>query len=656
MATRVCTADGCSQRFSGSRSKRYCSKTCRDREAKRRYRERQSLDVIDPKRVRKGDPYATLEASPELVAALKAKEITQRTAAAAIGVGESMFSEAYATFLFDRAQVAKAAEWERDESVDRELAAGDFDWDGDLDGLDDWLSSAVGGFVSWRTRHFRTPRGPYLTKAFHKVWIKGILRAIVTGGRYMILSPPRHGKSELLVHFVCWLICRNPDIRILWIGGNGDIASDMVGAVKQHLEDNEELRKETLAPGVQWQPAGRRSVAWGTTKLTVANRTVISKAPTLRSVGRGGKILSMDVDLIICDDIEDFDSTLNETSRGQTRSWWFNNVESRKEEHTAWVTIGSRQHPDDLYDYLLDDEEWETTVDAAHDPACGVNPHATDAHIDCMLFPELRTYSWLMGKRATAESQGLLANFEMVYLNDPRPPGMLVYRPEAIDRAKNLNRGIGLDGLPRDEHGQRLAYHLIAGIDPSATGFQAAFLWAWVKSENKLYAIDLNNRKGGGVYQALELMVEWYEAYDCAHFVFEDNNFQKAIGENRDVRDWARSAGVYIEGHQTYGNKNDPIFGVGAMAHLYESDMVDLPWGTEEARARMGIYEHQMLRFVDQAGAMRRTTRKSDVLMASWFPMKVIRRLQKERQAQASTEGEHSFIGMQATELDQAPW
>ena len=657
MATRVCTAEGCSVRYEGHRNRIYCSKTCREREAKRRWRQKSAIDVIDPKRVRKGDPYATLDASPELVAALKDKTIAQRTAAAAIGVAESMFSEAYATFLFDRANIAKAADWTRAESVDRELAAGGFDWDGDLTTLEAWLDQAIDGFVSWRSRHFRTPRGPYLTREFHRVWIKGVLKTIVTGSRYLILSPPRHGKSELLVHFVVWLICRNPDIRILWIGGNSDIASDMVGAVKQNLEDNEALRAETLGPGRSWPPAGRRQVAWGNTKLTVSGRTVISKAPTLRSVGRGGKILSMDVDLIICDDIEDFDSTLNDTSRTQTRSWWFNNVESRKEEHTAWVTIGSRQHPDDLYDYLLSDDEWEVTVDTAHDATCGKDPDVAALHVDCMLFGELRSYRWLASKRRSAESQGLLANFEMVYLNDPRPPGLLVYRQESIDQAKNWGRGIGLEGLPTNpDTGQRLGFHLIGGIDPSATGFQAAFLWAWVKEQNRMYAIDLNNRKGGGVYQALELMVEWFDAYGCQHFVIEDNNFQRAIGENRDVRDWATASGVYLEGHQTYGNKNDPAFGVGAMAHMYEEHMIDLPWGTVEAREKMGIYQHQMIRFVDAAGAMRRTARKSDVLMASWFPMKVIRRLQKERQAQISSNYDPSFADYDVSDLDSAPW
>ena len=43
----------------------------------------------------------------------------------------------------------------------------------------------------------------------------------------MILSPPRHGKTELLIHFAVWRICKNPNIRIMWVGGNEDIANEL---------------------------------------------------------------------------------------------------------------------------------------------------------------------------------------------------------------------------------------------------------------------------------------------------------------------------------------------------------------------------------------------------------------------------------------------
>ena len=660
MSRRTCASDGCANRFDGHANRVYCSKTCRDRENKRRHREKSRAEVVEPKRIRRGDVYATLENSPRLVAALDAGDISQIEAARAIGVSKSAFSEAWATWLFERHQIAASETWVMDPEVEGWYALDEVG-----DDIEGWLDRAVAGFVAWRAAMFLAPNGkPYLTKLFHRVWIRQVLKAIVTGGRHMILSPPRHGKSELLIHFVVWMIARDPHFRAIWIGPNQDIAEDMVGMVKTILEDNEKLRAATLPPGVAWQPAGRNKTAWGVKKLTVANRTRALKAPTLRAVGRGQKILSMDVDLIICDDIEDFDSTINEKSRSDTRNWMFNNVESRKEEHTAWLVIGSRQHPDDLYDYILADDEWSTQVDSAHDPKCIKPSDEYQAHVSCMLFPEVRTYLWLMGKRRTAENQGLLANYEMVYLNDPRPVGLTVFRQESIDACKNHARGLGLEGM-RDavaaitgKDRMDVNYHLIGGLDPSATGYQAAFLWAYVAELNKIYAIDASNRKGGGIYPFLELIVEWNEAYQLKHWLWENNILPESdLLSNPDVRAYCDANDIYLEPHNTQGgNKNDPFFGVGAMHYDYDEHNIDLPWGTEGAREIMKVYERQMIRFVDSANTLRRRNRKTDLLMSSWFPMKAIRRFRKERMATVSVAPELEYVGFDSVDWNEVPW
>ena len=50
--------------------------------------------------------------------------------------------------------------------------------------------------------------------------------------------------------------------------------------------------------------------------FTVGTRTVTGiKSPTMVGIGRGGKILSRDCDIIIADDIEDHSSTMQPASR-----------------------------------------------------------------------------------------------------------------------------------------------------------------------------------------------------------------------------------------------------------------------------------------------------------------------------------------------------
>jgi hypothetical protein len=667
---KKCSAEKCSKPITGAHANRkYCSDRCLNREKKRRWREKQRIEVLDPATIKRGDAYHSLVATPKIVELIEAGELTHREAAMAIGVGRSTFSEDYATYLMDRSTTLLAETWEMDDEVKQMLAISEYDFDPINDDIEEWLDAAVEAFVRFRNRFFKLPKGKvYITKSYHRAWIRSVLKAIMLGGRQCILSPPRHGKSELLVHFVDWLIARDPEFRIVWIGPNEPIAKIMVGAVKKTLESNTELIRACLAPGETWAPTGRNKTAWGTTTFTVANRDslVENKAPSLVAIGRGGKVLSLDVDLLVLDDIEDYDSTKNETNRSGTRNWMFNNVESRKEEHTAWLVIGSRQHPDDVYGYLIEDPEWDVIVDSAHSETCALDPEDENIHIECMLFPEVRTYRWLMGKLRTSRAQGLESNYEMVYLNDPRPQGMIVFSADRIDLAKNHRRGIGLDGM-REAVARELGvdqlnvnYHLVAGLDPSATGFQVGFLWGFVRELNKLYVIDIDNRQGGGIYAALELMVRWHEMYGLKHWVWENNIMTEAdLLQNSDVRRFYEMNDVYLEPHNTQGsNRNVPAIGVGAMSGLYASDppLVDIPWGSEEARSKSQLYVNQMVKFVETADGMSRVKRKTDVLMASWFPMKAIRRFRKEHQASAEVGAEYSYQGFDATEWDEVPW
>ena len=50
-------------------------------------------------------------------------------------------------------------------------------------------------------------------------------------------------------------------------------------------------------------------------------------------------------------------------ARESTRQWWTTTLSSRKEEHTAVVVIGSRQHPDDLYNHLLESDNFTSIVE-----------------------------------------------------------------------------------------------------------------------------------------------------------------------------------------------------------------------------------------------------------------------------------------------------
>ena len=84
------------------------------------------------------------------------------------------------------------------------------------------------------------------------------------------------------------------------VGGNEEIAKNAVSSVLDQLESNELLIEEICGPGPKFKPSSRTGKSWSQSGFTVGTRTVTGiKSPTMVGLGRGGKILSRDCDIII---------------------------------------------------------------------------------------------------------------------------------------------------------------------------------------------------------------------------------------------------------------------------------------------------------------------------------------------------------------------
>ncbi len=639
MASRpLCYAGGCHRPLPKGKRK-YCSDRCANRINMQKKRARKagkewqqeddSLDIPSQKpsvATRRGQVYEDIKSSG-LAQEIYEKTITLTDVAKILETTPAAVQMAYQAYLEDLQTEQAQETWALPVVAEKTLE--DFD--------------------EFRDRYFRTEQGiPYLTPKFHKNWIENIMEAIETGGQHMILSPPRHGKTELLIHFVVWLIAKNPNIRIMWVGGNEDIAKNSVSAVMDQLENNELLIEELCGPGPTFKPKTKSSKSWSQNGFTVGTRTVTGiKSPTMVGLGRGGKILSRDCDIIIADDIEDHSSTMQPASRENTRNWWTTTLSSRKEEHTAMIVIGSRQHYDDLYSHLVDNESWSTTVEQAHDVACTLPDWDNDVHKKCMLWSEKRTYKWLMGRKSAAETTGGREIYEMVYLNVAMPDGLSLFSSEEIEYCRDQTRDIGQ--VPAN-------VRLIAGLDPASTGYQAAFLWGYNQEDDTLFMIDMENSLGGGIPQALEIIKKWFQEYNLAHWVIEENGFQRAIRQDKSIREFAAKHGVFLEGTQTYGNKHDPVYGVTAMRPLFANKLINLPYRSFEAQEKVNLYRSQLVYFSSAQNKSRSVGTKSDIVMASWFPMKTIRRLQKEKLATMGMDYSPSFTGYEGLGIDLDSW
>lgn len=521
------------------------------------------------------------------------------------------------------------------------------------------LRTLVAAFVAWRHEFFPE----YHTKDVHRRWIESILDTIYTGGRSLILSPPRHGKTELLIHFCVWLIIRNPNIRILWVGPNTDIAENCIGLVKAILETHDGLKAAYLAKGQSWSPLNRRSGnLWQTDKFTVQTRTQPKKQPTMWAAGVLGALLSIDADFAVVDDPADPDKSFTPGGRAKIDNWFKVKVISRKMDHTGLVVIASRVHILDLFAQFLESALWNVIVDKAHDVGvCGLDlftdhPGAGVTE-GCVLFPEMNPLQYLRDQHDVVGD----ALFEMMYLNQPRPDGTLIFDPDIIrHRCLHPGRDLGLGQIQG-------SFRLIAGLDPAAKGVQASVLWAFQVFDNPTtgkpdflyHLVDLETQQGGGLEGAERIMRHWQKLYGANLWVVEDNSFQGIFFTDLRFRRFLHEEGITMKPAQTGRNKFDQHLGVSSMAADYHEGRIILPYATLEAKRKSESLIRQLVNFTGDTGPVKAGT--SDIRMASWFPFAtIIRRWKKEAMAAASpapaAAPANSYPGYVGSDYAELPW
>tara|TARA_R110000751_G_scaffold127041_2_gene229045 strand:- start:1538 stop:3445 length:1908 start_codon:yes stop_codon:yes gene_type:complete len=634
MSRIICQAKGCKNWLKGKQRK-YCSEQCNKRSWAQKTRDGAELPTKPINKEFKSDTgnYASIrrgkyynEFKTLYAETLATGEIKTQEVAADLNCTSATVSRMLAAYKIDKGTEIKGEDWSQAKDV----------------------LGLLENFSSFRNKYFATETGEkYETADFHLNWIENIEDSINNGKELLILSPPRHGKTELLIHFAVFQIMKNPNIRIMWVGGNEDIAKNAVASVLDQLDENDRLKEDFCPPGKSFKPDNRSGKNWSQNQFTIGTRTVPGiKSPTMVAVGKGGKILSRDCDLIIADDIEDHQTTMQPGARENTRQWWTTTLSSRKEEHTAVVVIGSRQHSDDLYHHLLSSESFLTIVETAHSITCSIPDHLNEEHQKCMLWPSKRTHKWLMSRMQAAETTGGRQIYEMVYYNQAYVEGTQIFTMSMIDQCMRPDLTIGQ--VPG-------SLHLVAGLDPASSGYQAAVLWGINAFKGELFLIDIENRQGGGVKHALQIMSDWYQKYDLQHWVIEENGFQTAIRQDDKIKDFVLRGGITMQGHVTGKNKHDPMYGVGSMAGLFEAQKIFLPTGNSESLAKVNSYRQQLLYF-DGKPVSTRNKEKTDLVMAAWFPMKVFRRMNKEQLAEMGLDYNASYTDFERSDYNEAPW
>ncbi len=132
------------------------------------------------------------------------------------------------------------------------------------------------------------------TPKVHKKIISFLKDAWISGEKKSILMAFRGcGKSTMVGLFCAWLLLRNPNLRIMVLSAEGDLARRMVRTVKRIIESH--MLTKNLKP--------KRAEQWSGECFTV-NRDMQLREASMQAEGILGNITGSRADIIICDDVE----------------------------------------------------------------------------------------------------------------------------------------------------------------------------------------------------------------------------------------------------------------------------------------------------------------------------------------------------------------
>lgn len=447
----------------------------------------------------------------------------------------------------------------------------------------------------------------------------------------MLLAPPRHGKTDLFAHTLVWLICKNPNVRLIWCGGVKDVSKLTVQWVKEELEQNEEL--------ISMYGPFESDNSWSNTEFTVATRTVRSRSATLTAVGKGSTVLSRDADLIILDDFVDLRASLSPTTIETDVLWVRSQLMTRREPWTPLLGIGSHQPSPygDAYDFMAQDQNTNMVFIEikAHDYEKCLSQEdraEKDRHGEwCLLWESLRPWWFLEDMR---RDLGDIV-YEVCYNQDAAASKIQYFSPDVL-RGEYITPEF-------DETGQKYAdpdlterspgcmdYRRTWGTVPRCCGnhdvlvvigFDPAASEKKGSSESALsvrgacpvchrrYRIDywkerVSPEKHPGV------ILRFVEKYKPLRLRVEVNAYQKALSKNQELVHAQATHGFIIDEWNTDEKKWDVDMGIPLLSRFQVTGKESWPAFTPDDRIKTEEIIRQYLRWPQ---------RPNDMVMADWL-------------------------------------
>jgi hypothetical protein len=151
--------------------------------------------------------------------------------------------------------------------------------------------------------------------------------------RACVSVPPRHAKTETVLHGIAWLLRRHPDWPVAYVSYAADIARSKSRQARDYAARAGVTLRDDSAALHEWRtPAGGGLLATGV----------------------GGPLTGHGVRLLIVDDpFKNRSEADSPTVRETVHGWFTSTAMTRVEPGGSVLVVHTRWHPDDLIGRLL---------------------------------------------------------------------------------------------------------------------------------------------------------------------------------------------------------------------------------------------------------------------------------------------------------------
>lgn len=176
----------------------------------------------------------------------------------------------------------------------------------------------------------------------------------------LCLLPRDHGKSAMVAYRVVWEITKNPAVRVLYISSTAGLAEKQLGFMKDILTSKIYRR---YWPEMINEDEGKRK-KWTNSEISVDHpkrSEEIIRDPTIFTAGLTTGITGLHFDIAVLDDVVVKENAYTEDGRDKVKQQ-YSLLASIEGAYAHEWAVGTRYHPQDLYNDLLD-----TMVDTYND-------------------------------------------------------------------------------------------------------------------------------------------------------------------------------------------------------------------------------------------------------------------------------------------------